>query len=162
MAAQIHLALNHLPIAGVFFGLMFLAWGIFKGSRGAKLAGLGLFVVTGLLVVPVFLSGDGAEEIVEHKPGVTEGIIHEHEEAAEMAFYVTLAAAVTGLVGFVLLRKQMRMAKAATLGTFGLGLVSIVLLANAAHLGGMIRHDEIRPSSVGANSDTKKESHDKD
>jgi hydrogenase-4 membrane subunit HyfE len=149
-AAQIHLALNHLPIAGVFFGVLFLAFSLLKKSSGAKLAGLTLFILSGLSILPVFLTGEGAEEIVEHKPGVTESLIHQHEEAAEIAFYLTLTASVLALIAFVVEKKssQVKYSQRLTALVLAIGVVCGALLANAAHLGGMIRHDEIRTGTA--------------
>ena len=150
-AAQIHLVMLHFPIAGVFLGLLFLAWGLLRKSGGAKKAGLALFLISGLTILPVFLSGEGAEEIVENKPLVTEAIIEEHEEAAERAFYITLVLASLALATLLAEKRQFRFATTMSATTLALGIVSAGLLAQAAHLGGMIRHDELRAGSVSLN-----------
>ena len=142
--AQIHLAFNHFPIAGTFLALMVLVWGLIAKKDQIKMVGVALMIVTALTAIIVMQTGDGAEEIVEHKPLVTEHYIHEHEEAAEKALIAIQITAVLGIAWLVMLRmKKNQLDK-----VFGLmiltNLVSAGLIADAAHKGGQIRHDEIR------------------
>lgn len=150
-AAQIHLAMLHFPIAGVFLGLLFLLWGLLWKAGWAKKAGLTLFLISGLTVLPVFLSGEGAEEIVEGKPLVTDALIEDHEHAAERAFYITLLLAGLSVATLFAEGRKYRFAKAMSIFSLSLGVVSAALLAQAAHLGGMIRHDELREGAISAN-----------
>lgn len=161
-AAQIHLAMLHFPIAGVFLGVGFLGWGLIRASSGARKAGLALFFISGLTVLPVFFSGEGAEEIVEGKPLVTESIIETHEEAAELAFYATLILAGFSLAALVGEKKQLKISRMISSSVLIIGIVSAVLLARAAHLGGMIRHDELRSGAIPPASDGDREENEND
>ena len=82
--AYLHLILNHFPIVGLVIGVIILGVGLgFKSGLSKR---IGLYVLIGSLLFsfPVFNSGEGAEEIVEHIPGVSIELIHEHEETAEL------------------------------------------------------------------------------
>ncbi len=155
--AQLHLALNHFPIAGICFGLLFLIWGVFKSSNTARQAGLVLFILSALLVAPLFLTGEGAEEIVEGKPLVTEDVIHEHEEAGELALILTIASGVLAFGALVLHRRQHKLAQPALILTLVSGIASAVTLGRTAHFGGMIRHDEIRSGVVSESPESQEE-----
>ncbi len=143
-AAQIHLALNHFPVAATMLALGILLWGFFAKKDQIKMVGIALTIVSALSTVIVFQTGEGAEEIVEHKPLVTEHFIHEHEEAAEAAMMAIELTAVLGIAWLVMFRlKKDHQEKIFALMIIT-SIVSSGLIANAAHKGGQIRHDEIR------------------
>ena len=144
---HLHLLLNHVPVIGTFFILFLLAAALWRRSN--ETAKLGLFLMVGIAVVAgfVFLTGEPAEEAVEHVAGVTDAVIHSHEEAAEAAL---VASGLAGALGLGLLvwfwrRELPRWA----------GMVSLVtmlavggLMAWTANLGGRIRHTEISNGAV--------------
>jgi uncharacterized membrane protein len=69
---HIHLLLNHFPILGTFIGCLFLAWGFFKKNNSLKTAAAVLLTVISLISVPVYLTGEPAEEAIEKLPGISE------------------------------------------------------------------------------------------
>ena len=150
-AAQVHLGLNHLPVFAALFALAALAFAAVSGRVAAQRLGLGLVAFAAVSALPVFFSGEGAEEIVEHRPGVSEARIERHEEAAEAALYVLLAAG--GLAAAGLLVGRIRPAAPARTVTglaLLLTLVAAGMMLQVAHLGGQIRHDEIRAAAATA------------
>lgn len=143
-AAQIHLAFNHFPVAGVILALGVLLWGFFARNDQIKIVGITLIFVSALTSIVVMTSGEGAEDIVKRKPLVTKEIIHHHEEAAEAAMISIQLSALVGVAWLVMRRlKKSHLEKVFALIVL-ITLVSAVLAANAAHKGGMIRHDELR------------------
>lgn len=143
-AAQIHLALNHLPIGLVVVGAPLLLAAILRKSKELKAAASIILMFSALTAIPVFLSGEPAEEIVEHRAGVSERVIHEHEEAAELSLIII--EVLGALVLFVWLFERFRapVPPAVWFGILGLTLITLGLFIRTAHLGGLIRHDEIR------------------
>ena len=100
-AAQIHLLSNH--ISAFLYRNLILLISIFIKSDIAKRIGYLILVLGGLFTIPTFLSGEGAEEIVE-QIGRSHDLIHEHEELAETFAYLNylvalLAAFALGLTG---------------------------------------------------------------
>ena len=63
-AAHIHLLLNHIPILGTIFGLLLLCYGTWRHSDEIKKVSLGTFVIVALITIVVYLTGDGAAQIV--------------------------------------------------------------------------------------------------
>jgi hypothetical protein len=90
----------------------------------------------------VFLTGEPAEEAVEGVAGVSESMIHPHEEAAEAALIVTGIAGVMALVALGAYRRR-SLPRWLTGAAFTAALVSTTMLGWAANLGGRIRHTEI-------------------
>ena len=143
-SAQIHLALNHFPIAGTILAFIVLVWGFFTKKDQIKIVGIALMIVSAFIGIIVFETGDGAEEIIEHKPLVTKQLIHEHDEAAEKAISAILLTAVLGMAWLLMFKlKKGHQEKVFALILLA-NLISAGLVADAAHKGGQIRHDEIR------------------
>lgn len=146
--AQVHLALNHLPVVGALLASAVLALAALVRHAPLRHFGLGLLVFAMVAALPVYFSGEPAEKRIEHLPAVSEQTIEHHEDAALTALIAILVGG--SIAGAALLAAGMRRDKAAQ-ALFALALVSSVtataLLARAAHLGGQIRHDELRAST---------------
>lgn len=143
-SAQVHLALNHFPIAGIFFSIFLLGVGFIFKKKELILSGMMIAVLSGIAIIPLNLSGEGTEEIVEHKAGVTHELIHEHEEMAEKALIIFIVIAAMAISWFILRNKKPDWTKKIEIVTFLLSIIAALIIAQTAHLGGMIRHDEIR------------------
>lgn len=144
--AQLHLALNHLPVVGFILILpLVIIVSIFRKQEYRKLALVGTLLV-GLLALPAFLTGEPAEDVIEDYPGITEAKIESHEESAEIALIAALVTASLAAVGLLPQRRLARLDK------FILPLVTVsvltttVLMVWVGHEGGKIRHPEIEAS----------------
>ena len=158
-AVQIHLALNHFPIAGMFLALPILIWGLIAKSQQIKTVGIAVVITSALFGIIVAQTGDGAEETVEHKPLVTKHLIHEHEEAADAAMIAIQLSAVLGIAWLVMTKLQKNHVEKIFAVLLLTNLAAAGMIGNAAHKGGQIRHDEIRDGApvVNAESGEKKE-----
>ena len=146
-AVHIHLLLNHVPVLGSIACLLLLAAGLLRRSREVTVIALLATVVTALLTIPVFLTGEPAEDTVEKLPGVTKQYIHAHEEAAEAAFTAMEIAGALALLTLILgMRRETP--RWATLATLVVLLAAAGLIARAANLGGEIRHTEIHSGAA--------------
>lgn len=144
-AAHVHLLLNHIPILGGIFGLLVLCYGMWRKSDEIKKTSLGVFVITALLTIPVYLTGDGAAEIVSNLPGVSTAIIQQHDQAATITM---VAIEILGAVSLLSLglswRSRRELRSWMTLGVLILAMISSGLAAWTGALGGQIRHTEVR------------------
>ena len=154
---HLHLMLNHVPVVGMVFALLIL--GVAAWRRNDGMGRLGLVVMVGLSVVTavVFLSGEPAEEAVERVAGVSEAMIHPHEEAAEAALIVTGIVGAMALVALGAYRRR-ALPRWLTGAAFTAALVSTTMLGWAANLGGQIRHTEIGGTAA-ASSGEESEDH---
>lgn len=142
--AHIHLILNHIPVVGLPITLAFLVYSTVKKNDSAQKFSLLMLTLIAALVLPVFLTGEPAEEFVEDLPGIGKKIIHEHEEAGEIAMVLTLLAGASALSSLFMAGKNERLRGLLVRGAIGLATVATLDLAYAANLGGQIRHAEIR------------------
>lgn len=146
-ATHIHLMSNHVPLLATIFSLLILAWGLFKSEESYQNLAMVGFIIAGVFSIIALQSGEGAEDIVENLPGVTEAFIHDHEEAAETTNWIAIILALVSLGGFVVRRIKPALMKR-HLWVLLLGsLLSAGMFSYTAYLGGQIRHTEIRPDT---------------
>jgi uncharacterized membrane protein len=80
--AHIHLMSNHFPVIGIVFGILLLLLALLRKSEELKKVSFGIFILIALVAFVVYFSGEPAEEVVEHLPGVKGSVIEQHEEMA--------------------------------------------------------------------------------
>lgn len=142
-SVQLHLALTHVPVILSFVGLIMLIVSFFIKNATLTKTSYIILLIAGIAAIPVYFSGEGTEEAVENLPGVSETIIERHEEVAKFAM---IAIAVAGLVALAALFSSKWQASASVLRivVMVLAVISGGLMTQTAHLGGQIRHSEIR------------------
>jgi hypothetical protein len=145
--AQLHLVLNHLPVIGALFSLLLLSWALIRRSPELLKTALVAVVLVGLTSIPAYLTGEPAEHVIEHLPGVDEASISEHESMGKFALASGVALAVVAVAA---LGVGLRSPKGLLMGALVVWLVNALVfgvMGYTAHLGGMIRHPEIRGSA---------------
>jgi multisubunit Na+/H+ antiporter MnhE subunit len=142
--AQVHLAINHLPVVLALLSTSILIWALISKSLEIRRVALVLFVAGGITGFAAFLSGDEAADQVKDLPGFTRELIHEHDEAAEfaaIASYITAAIA----LGILLAPKIKRSLPEKTIYLLLVaGVLTSAAMLRTAHEGGVIKHEEIR------------------
>lgn len=146
--AHWHLLFNHSPILGSLFGAGLLLIAVLRRNEVLIRAGLLLLVVAAALAIPTQLTGEGAERVVEDRPGVSEALIERHAEAADGAFWALEITAALGLASLLLLRRWPTQGVLLARLTLAGALVSFGLLARVGNLGGQIMHPEARNDAV--------------
>lgn len=141
-STHIHLLLNHFPIIGTLIGGGVMLWGMMLNQKNIKAVAAAIIIVMAILAVPVYLTGEPAQERVEHLPGVSEAMIEEHEEAAESAIWVLAVAGTASLAALLL---QYRSTSRVPFGIATLfTLLAFAAMARVGYYGGQIRHSELR------------------
>jgi uncharacterized membrane protein len=157
-AAQIHLALNHAPLFLSLIGGGILLLGMIKKNESFKNLSLYFLIAAAVFTIPVFLTGEGTEELVENLPGVNETAIEEHEEMAKISLIIISIMGGLALIG-LFIRNKASVTRVLFSGLVLLSLASFVTMAQTAHLGGLIRHSEIQN---GATANEGKEENEED
>lgn len=155
-AAQIHLALNHIPLFFSIIGGLILLLGLFRKNEGFISLSLYLLIAAALFTAPVFLTGEGTEELVEKAVGVNEAAIESHEDMAKISLIVIIITGVLALAG-LLFRKKPVLAKGLLPLTILFSLASFGTMAQTAHSGGLIRHSELQAGGAEAGKEKEKE-----
>ena len=150
--AHVHLMLNHLPVLGTVFGFALLAWAVLRRNETLQRAALGTLVLTALAAIPVFLTGEPSEELVEHLTGTAEPAIEAHEEAAVVALIAIEALGAMALAALVLFRNR-GIPRPFAAGALAFALATAGWMAQTANLGGRIRHAELRATATQTEDD---------
>ncbi len=145
--AYLHLIINHIPIIGIPVALVFLIYGMRTQNRVIERFSLLVLFAIAAMVVPVYLTGEPAEEAVEHLPGFAESFIESHEDAAKFSLVLTLAAGALAFIALWLQNFELRRQQI-NLAVLGVATIALLSLGYTAYLGGKIRHSEFRTDSV--------------
>lgn len=145
--AHLHLLLNHLPVIGVVIGFLLLSAARLRKSAELTKVSLGLLALVALIALPVYITGEPAEEVVEHLPGVSEGLIERHEQAGIVALIAMGITGAVSLAGLLLFRGERKVPSWFAASALALSVISAVVMGWTANLGGQIRHTEIRGGS---------------
>ena len=144
--AHLHLMVNHLPVIATPLVAVLLFWGLFRRSREITRVAVAAAVLVAVSTYPVFLTGEPAEDQLENSSWIRERMVHDHEERAETALIAVLLTGVLAAVGVW----QSRGGRDVPRRTAGITLAGLAVSAGlfgwTALAGGMIRHDEIRPT----------------
>jgi len=145
--SHFHLIVNHLPIVGLLIGTLALLAGLLLKKTEVKLTALSILIFSAITSIFAFNSGEGAEEVVEHISGISETLIHTHEEYAESFFTLMLILGGLSLIGFVTEIKKIKYSKYLMILVLFFAFASGVLAKFVGTSGGEIRHTEIRGDS---------------
>ena len=142
-SVQMHLALTHVPVILSLVSLVMLIIAFILKNKMLIKTSYILLAIAGIAAIPVYFTGEGTEEAIENLPGVSEAVIERHEEVAKAAMISIIAAGLVALLALFAFKWQgaTRVFKAAV---FLLAIIAGGLMAQTAHLGGQIRHTEIR------------------
>ncbi len=123
--------------------LLVVLLGMIRKNDGAITAGLIIYVIMAVAVVPAYLSGEEAEERVENIAGVNESVIHEHEEMAELSLWLTSVSGLLALGALYTRSKQSSLAPKAALAFVVLAIIAFGQAARTGHEGGKIRRPDL-------------------
>ena len=143
-ASHWHLLLNHIPLIGIGFVILLMIIALIRKSSELINVSLIFTIIIALWAIPAYLTGEPAEEIVEDMPGISENMIHEHEEMAERAFIFIEVVGGIALIGLIGGRINKKLGYTLTVLTLVGLVVGGGLIAWTANLGGKIHHQEIR------------------
>jgi uncharacterized membrane protein len=157
--AHIHLLLNHFPTIGTIIGIGLFLVGLAAKSNDLKRASLVVFLGIALITLPTYMSGNAAQEMIcitQNKAaqcndaGVSRALIEKHEGAALLAFIFMQFTGAFAWLGLWQFRRLSRF-PALSLGAVALlAAITFGLMAQAANIGGEIRHPEIMSAQEAA------------
>ena len=148
---HIHLILNHFPIIGTLIGSAIMLFGIVKKQSSSRAIGAFIVVIMAIVAIPVMVTGEPAEESIEHLNGISKSLIHDHEEAAEKAFWMMEIAGVFSLIALILYKIKPVLASKAFWIAFAFSVITFFTMVWAGNLGGKIRHPETSNTFINVN-----------
>jgi Ca2+/Na+ antiporter len=149
--AHVHLMLNHIPVIGTGSLILLLIVALLRRSNELTTVALIFTILLSLVTIPVYLSGEPAEEVVEDMSGISEQLIEEHEEQAEIAFIFVEVTGALALIALIARLYSNNLGQRLALLTLLVLIISGGLTAWTANLGGKIHHEEIRSGTSSQN-----------
>jgi len=149
-AVSLHLISNHVPIIGVFFGIVVLGYGMSRQSPPTLAAAYIAFLISAAMGLVAYFSGEGAEEVAEKLPGVTHEIIEVHEEAAVYTLVSYVVLALASLLGMLKVKNHYHRIRKLAIVILLLSIIAFATAAYTGYTGGQVRHTELRNTSLPA------------
>ena len=141
---HLHLIINHFPVVGFLFGLLFVAYAMIRKSEELQKTSLGFLVLVALVTVPVYFTGDQAGDIVKRLPDVSKSLVDQHGEAASVALTGAVMLGLIAASGIFFFRRAAAIPRRFMVLTLILTIAVNGLIGYTANLGGQIRHPEAR------------------
>lgn len=145
--AHVHLLLNHIPVVGIWLGIVLYLVAMTKKPEWRSLS-LWVFVLMAVASIPVYLSGEPAEEFLHEFPGISHAHIEAHEEAAVPAFILMLVLGAVALGGWMRFRVAEQWPRSYSALVLVIALAAGGMIGWTARLGAQIRHPEIRSQAA--------------
>ena len=145
--AHLHLVVNHLPIIFPIVGVIILLIAIFTKSDVSKRNAYIVFILGAVASVAAMATGEGAEDAIENIQGVSENLMHRHEEAAEIFAGMSYFLGAVSLLGFLTSYRNFSLDKLMPVTILIVGGVSLYFAQEAGRTDGEIRHAEIRSAA---------------
>ncbi|MCR9247505.1 MAG: hypothetical protein NXI31_20935 [bacterium] len=141
--AQLHLLVVHLPVVGMLAALTLMTLALVRDSEAMTRTAIGFVVFGALLGAPGYFSGPYAMAVAKGFTELDEHLVEQHAIAAKAAFFASaLLAAIAVKIWWD--ATDTGTGKATRVGLWCAMLAITWLMAWTAHLGGIIRHPEIR------------------
>jgi uncharacterized membrane protein len=142
--AHLHLLLNHVPTIGTAIAIALLILTLVRKHDALRRVSLELFCLVALITLPAYLSGVGAQQrMIEGRPEISQILIARHHDAAVIASMFMVLTGLVAWIGLWQFRRLARQPRGNTAAVLLLSVVTMVLMARAATMGGEIRHPEI-------------------
>jgi hypothetical protein len=141
---EAHLALNHVPLIGLVFGLVFFVGGLWRSSEQAVRAGLLIFLAIGIAGWAVVGSGMISADILADAAWLDAPALSSHRLAGLLTFVVLVAlATLSGVTLFMTRRNGRALSARARNAVLVLAVAGLAANLWTAYLGGALRHTEL-------------------
>ena len=146
--AHLHLLITHLPIFGSILGALVLIHALWTRTNATKIAAYNVLILSSLGAGISYLTGEAAEETVEHLPTVLEATIKTHEEFALYALISLIALGLAACFGLWTILSKTSIIRNTAFVILAVATISFGLVARTGYLGGQIRHTEVYNTSA--------------
>ncbi len=136
--ARIHIFLNYIPLLGMILGIALLLYGMLRPDSYVMRASQGLFVVTALVTLAVYATGEIAGKGAHLMSGPPWTNIVAHRTSALPTFVAIELTGVFALVGLIRTIRAKGLPRWNALIVIILAIASLALAARTTHIGRQI------------------------
>lgn len=146
---HVHMILNHFPTVGIVFALAFFVIALVANNDGMKRGSLVLFVLCAISGIPTYVTGTAAMWALTQPPvpDISKAVINAHRD---MALWTLVGLGFTGSAAWIELwryRYFERFSKPSLTLVFVFAIVTLGIMTETGHRGGLINHPEIRSAA---------------
>jgi len=141
-SGHVHLWLNHLPTIGFGIGLALYVTALLLKQADLRRVCFVIFFLAAAFTIATYVSGSDAREQLKETPGVSHPLMEAHESAALVAFVFMEITGFFSWIGLWIWNRPTRFAHWNVGLIFIFATLTFVLMAQAAYIGGAIRHPE--------------------
>jgi uncharacterized membrane protein len=156
--SHVHIILNHVPTAGIVFAIAFFIAALVANNDVLKRASLALFVICAIAGVPTYVAGTAAMWALTQPPipdiEISKAAINAHRD---MALWTLFGLAFTGGAAWIELwrsRYRGRFSKLSLNLVLLFAFITLGIMTETGHRGGLINHAEIRTAADVLPTDT--------
>jgi len=146
-----HIILNHIPTAGFVFAIAFFIAALVANNDVLKRGSLVLFIICSVVGVPTYVAGTAAMWALTQPPipdnEISLAVINAHRD---MALWTMVGLAFTGSVAWIELwrsRYRGHLSKLSLNLVLLFAVITLGIMAETGHRGGLINHPEIRTAA---------------
>ncbi len=137
-----HLMMNHLPLIVTVVGLLTLLAALARRSDELLKAALAMFVLSALVAIPTYLTGEQAEVQVQKIAVIAREAVLRHDDAAAWALTANEVLGGLALIGLVVMNRRPA-PRWLIVAIIAVAVLVGGAMAYTANLGGKIRHPEV-------------------
>ncbi len=158
--SHVHMILNHFPSVGFVFALFAFVAGLLSDNLIMKRAGLSLFAICGIVIVPTYVTGAASMWALTDPPheGISKGMINAHRDMALLTLFSMAFTAASSWIALWKFRHTGQISKRTLNFVLVFAVITLAVMAETGHRGGLINHPEIRTAAdivpTGADQDT--------
>lgn len=145
-----HLLINHLPVVGIPLALVFWFFSVSRKDGVMEIFTLRVLALLALTIVPVFFTGDGAEDLAEELLPNVESWLESHEDLGAVSLWASLALAGVSLLASLPSARRRFPLVALRGGVLIAAIMACLSLALTANTGGQIRRPDLRSPTTSA------------
>jgi uncharacterized membrane protein len=148
--SHIHIILNHFPTVGFCFGLFFFIWGMVAKNAVMERSALVVFVACAVLGASTYVTGASAMWALTSPPipaplgPISQARINAHRDFALLTLFGLAFTGATSWMELFRYRYQKRFSQKTLYVILGLAVITLLIMAETGHRGGLINHPEIR------------------
>jgi uncharacterized membrane protein len=149
--SHVHIVLNHVPTAGIVFAIAFFIAALITNKELLKRASLTLLVICAIAGVPTYVAGTAAMWALTQPPipdiEISRAVINAHRD---MALWTLVGLAFTGGAAWLELwrsRYRGQFSKTALNLVLVFAFITLGIMTETGHRGGLINHEEIRTAA---------------
>lgn len=106
------------------------------------------FVFSGIMIIPVFFTGKGAEELIKSLSDISVVFLTEHEQAADLTLWLTLLLGLLSLGGLIFEHYNLKINQIYIPFLILFSFITIASMTYTSYLGGNIRHTELLDTTI--------------